>query len=154
MVCCLIERYWGHLYSNCFQNHGLCIASAIEFQLKIEDLERNLNFQAIPYLSECRKTVIPFLYWGFLAVLMDFVCLSLLSIGLSVFLRLTSAKCVFNVNKRCCSVDLKYSKCCLSGAGVAVDCLTYKEGGTFWLILSLGLMELLLLQPPWCCLMV
>lgn len=153
MVCCLIGRYWGHLYSNCFQNYGLWIASAIEIQLKIEDLERNLNFQAIPYLSECRKRVIPLLCWGFLAVLMDFVCLNLLSIDVSIFLRLTSAKCVFNVNKWCCSVDLKYSECFLSGAGVAVDCLTYK-GGTFWLILSLGLMELLLLQPPWCCLTV
>lgn len=109
----------------------------------MEERGRNLNFQAIPYLSEWRKAVTPFLHWGFLAVLMHFVCLSLLSIDLSIFLRLTSSKCVFNVNKQCCSVDLKYSKCYLSGAGVAVDYLTCKEDGTFWLILSLGLMELI-----------
>lgn len=84
-----------------------------------------------------------FLMLGLPAVLMHCVCLSLLSIDLSIFLSLTSSKCVFNVNKQCCGVDLKYSKCCLSGAGVAVDYLMCKEDGTFWLILSSGLMELL-----------
>lgn len=105
---------------------------------------KNLEFaQAVPYLSEWREAVTPFLCWGFLTVLIHFACLSLLSIDLTIFLSLTSSKCVFNVNKQCCSVDLKCGKCWLSGAGVAVDYLTCKEDGMFWLILSSGLMELL-----------
>lgn len=85
-----------------------------------------------------KKSSYSFLMLGLPAVLMHCVCV--LSIDLRIFLSLTSSKCVFNVNKQCCGVDLKYSKCCLNGAGVALTC---KGDGMFWLLLSSGLMELL-----------